>query len=159
MSIINEEVLNYFSSALIETLQVMGMISVEIKDKFSEFSNKKYYFNAGMRIKGENILGVISISMNKEAAILIAESMTGEEVEESSEILNGISSEITNMVAGRTKASLSGHKYHFNLTNPFILDDRNISEDNPFNHYKENFTRLDFIGDVEIELSVSFLEI
>ncbi|MCY6369914.1 chemotaxis protein CheX [Clostridium ganghwense] len=106
--------------AIKDVIQTMTGLYIE-ENTYKENSTVKGEISGVMIITGEKN-ALMSLTMSKEVASLIIGYMTGNLPSDLSdeEVYDG-AAELINMIAGRTKALLTGKKYYFNLTPPFAI--------------------------------------
>ncbi|MGK0465199.1 chemotaxis protein CheX [Clostridium sp.] len=109
------------TTAIRDVIETMTGLCIE-----EDFTREVCTINKGeisgvMLILGERN-ALMSLTMSKELCTTIISYMTGIEKNDitDEEIYDG-AAELVNMVAGRSKAILSGTKYHFSITPPFTI--------------------------------------
>ncbi len=108
------------NTAIKDVIETMTGLYIE-ENAYKESSLDKGEISGVMVMVGEKN-ALMSLTMSKKAASLIIAYMTGILPTDLSdeEVYDG-AAELINMIAGRTKALLSGTKYHFNITPPFTI--------------------------------------
>lgn len=111
-----------FANALVEVIRTAaGLEAYECQCNMGGNKKPAGYISGMMLLCGEKN-AVLSITMAYGAAYNLVSYMTGtlpEEIEKE-ELWDGIA-ELTNMIAGRAKADLTGTDYHFRITPPFSI--------------------------------------
>ncbi|MCX7747655.1 MAG: chemotaxis protein CheX [Clostridia bacterium] len=146
-----------FSKAVTEVINTMaGLEILELdKDSYCHSISKNDKITGAMLLSCENN-PLFSITLSKDSASLLVSYITGIPCFELTpdDLCDGIA-ELVNMVAGRSKALLSGTEYHYELTSPLTI----IGNDYTIIFKKNTPSLLKRYqsGDMVIELNICFL--
>lgn len=76
-------------------------------------------------LAGEKVRGSLAITFDKEAISLIVQNVLGEKLSSDSAEVIDLTGELTNIIFGNAKHSLSKNGYHFDLAIPTVISGKN----------------------------------
>ena len=146
----------FFSNAVKNVIYTMaGLEVVETKVPDEGEEDFAAQISGVVLITGlRNIM--ISLTVSKPMAFALVSFMTGIQTQDlnEAELYDGVS-ELTNMIAGETRAQLAGRGYHFNVLPPFaVVGDRHCLI---HKNKVENLVKKYHAGDNAVYLRVYFL--
>jgi len=129
----NVEFINPFLEASKNVLETMAQVSVQPKPPYLKTKQLSYGEVTGIiGIASETIKGVMVLSFSKECILQVVSNMLFEPIKKDidHDVIDAVG-ELTNMICGSAKASLSKLGHHFELTTPTMVEGTGIE----INHY------------------------
>jgi chemotaxis protein CheX len=122
----NADFINPFLEALMNVLNTMANTPSQPEKPFLKKDSKaKGDITGIIGMAGENIKGYLAISYTEPVILHVASQMLGETFTEINDVVVDIASEITNMVMGGAKKTLSEKGYQFGLSIPTTVTGKN----------------------------------
>lgn len=122
------EFINPFLNAILDVLSTMARITaIPGKPSLKKERTSMGDVSGLIGLTGEQMKGSLAISFTEPVILRIARNMLGEEVETIDDTITDLVGEITNMVTGGAKRTLSEMGYDFDLAIPGVVAGRQHS--------------------------------
>ncbi|MFO7736330.1 MAG: chemotaxis protein CheX [bacterium] len=124
----NVEHINPFLKSTLNVITTMSFIQAQPDAPHIKRKNETTGCLSGfIGLAGNNVLGTVIISFSCEAILEIVSGMMGEEYTEINEEVEDAVGELTNMIVGGAKKTLSEKGFKFNLALPTVIKGEGVS--------------------------------